>query len=216
MRTSEETAELFQALVALGGDLKNPTADQTAKVKTKTGADYSYKYPAFDQIVTDARALLNKHNLAALQETVSQQIDSVDGDGKPTILLQVGVTTRIIHNSGEWIETGPLFLPAGAGPQEHGSAITYARRYSLSAALLVAAEEDDDGASAQKSGAGDKAPRVTGKGTDSPSPAPDTTAEGKFPYLPKDCPHLKWVISPTNPKFEVCPGCGEARMAVTA
>lgn len=138
MRTSETTTELFAALSKAAPDLINPRASETAKVKSKkTGVEFSYNYPAFDQIVYDARAVLSVHGLAAVQEATTPQIGLV------------GVTTRIVHSSGEWIEMGPLALPAGEGPQDYGSALTYARRYSLTAALLIAAEEDDDGAKAQ-------------------------------------------------------------------
>jgi hypothetical protein len=50
-----------------------------------------------------------------------------------------------MHASGEWISTA-LHLPAvKADPQGIGSALTYARRYSLAAMLSVSADEDDDG-----------------------------------------------------------------------
>ena len=51
-----------------------------------------------------------------------------------------------MHTSGEWIETDPLTLRAvKTDPQGAGSAVTYGRRYSLSAALGVAWDDDDDG-----------------------------------------------------------------------
>jgi hypothetical protein len=60
----------------------------------------------------------------------------------------VGVLTIIFHASGEWLEFGPLLLHGGNTAQEQGSAVTYARRYALTTALLIAADEDDDGAKA--------------------------------------------------------------------
>ena len=54
--------------------------------------------------------------------------------------------TRIIHaESGEEIEDVMLLMPGKQDPQGQGSAITYARRYSLMAALGLVADEDDDG-----------------------------------------------------------------------
>jgi hypothetical protein len=54
--------------------------------------------------------------------------------------------TQLIHSSGELLEsTYPL--PDVADPQKLGAAITYARRYSLSALLCVCPDEDDDGES---------------------------------------------------------------------
>lgn len=59
----------------------------------------------------------------------------------------VSVTTLISHTSGEWISFGPLSVPVGAKrtAQDYGSAITYAKRYALSAALGIASDIDDDG-----------------------------------------------------------------------
>jgi ERF superfamily len=71
------------------------------------------------------------------------------------------VTTMLIHESGEFLESEPLILPAhqarrGGGKefnaQGAGSAITYARRYSLSAMLGIASESDDDGNGASQKG----------------------------------------------------------------
>jgi len=56
----------------------------------------------------------------------------------------VTVETRLLHVSGEEITGGALSLPIiKADPQGIGSAITYARRYSLMATLGIAGEDDD-------------------------------------------------------------------------
>jgi hypothetical protein len=62
----------------------------------------------------------------------------------------VKVETVILHQSGEWLSTGALTVPVSKhDAQGFGSALTYARRYSLSAAFGVA-PEDDDGNEAAK------------------------------------------------------------------
>lgn len=53
------------------------------------------------------------------------------------------LVTTLRHSSGQWIAS-EYPLPQAARPQELGSALTYARRYSLSAIACVASEEDDD------------------------------------------------------------------------
>jgi hypothetical protein len=56
----------------------------------------------------------------------------------------VVIETVFIHESGEMLEGGRLFVPAAkADPQGFGSALTYARRYSLMAACCIAPEDDD-------------------------------------------------------------------------
>jgi len=57
--------------------------------------------------------------------------------------------TRLLHTSGQWIASEHP-LPMSGRPQEIGSALTYARRYSLSALIGIAADEDDDANAAEK------------------------------------------------------------------
>jgi hypothetical protein len=60
------------------------------------------------------------------------------------------VETVFVHESGEMLECGKLHVPAAKqDPQGYGSALTYARRYSLMAACGIA-PEDDDGNAASK------------------------------------------------------------------
>jgi hypothetical protein len=55
------------------------------------------------------------------------------------------LVTKILHASGQWLEGHYPIRPMKEDPQAHGSAITYARRYSLAAMVCVSAEDDDDG-----------------------------------------------------------------------
>ena len=62
----------------------------------------------------------------------------------------VNVETLLLHESGESLSCGVLHVPASKqDPQGYGSALTYARRYSLMAACGIA-PEDDDGNAASK------------------------------------------------------------------
>jgi len=55
------------------------------------------------------------------------------------------------HESGETLECGKLHVPAAKqDPQGYGSALTYARRYSLMAACGIAPEDDDGNAGSKK------------------------------------------------------------------
>lgn len=71
----------------------------------------------------------------------------------------IAVTTKLIHTSGEYLESEACVLPVEKpNAQAVGSAISYARRYSLAAFLGIAAgTEDDDGAAASKTAAPTKA-----------------------------------------------------------
>ena len=55
-----------------------------------------------------------------------------------------GVSTVVYHETGQWISFPPLKItPVGATPQHVGSAISYARRYSILAVCGLATEDDD-------------------------------------------------------------------------
>lgn len=56
-----------------------------------------------------------------------------------------GLTTLLIHESGEYLKSEYSMKPVKDDPQGRGSAITYARRYALAAALSLNIDEDDDG-----------------------------------------------------------------------
>jgi hypothetical protein len=57
--------------------------------------------------------------------------------------------TKLAHSSGQFLESRYPVISATGKPQDMGSALTYARRYSMSAICGIASEEDDDGNAAQ-------------------------------------------------------------------
>lgn len=72
------------------------------------------------------------------------------------------IETIIVHESGETFACGVVVVPvAKADAQGFGSAMTYARRYSLSAAFGVCPEDDDGNAAAK---AAPKKPETVPKG----------------------------------------------------
>lgn len=92
-------------------------------------------------------------DLASVREAVSKPLAeqgiAVVQTMEPHGAAGVCVVTTMMHSSGEWIR-GRCFLPVPEGKnpaQAFGSALTYARRYSLAAICGIAADEDDDGAS---------------------------------------------------------------------
>ena len=104
--------------------------DRTAEI----GGKFSYRYADLASIITIVRPVLAAHGLAHAQAT-----DTL-ADGT------VSVTTRIYHEGGHTESFGTLTLAAGTDARQAGSAVTYARRYSLCAALGIAPDEDNDGA----------------------------------------------------------------------
>lgn len=136
---------ISSAIVAALGSMDELRRDKTANVPTKTGGSYSYSYTDIASVLGYVRPILAAHGLVVMQPTTS------DGNGT------VSVATVLLHKSGESREYPPLTLPAGRTPQEVGSAITYARRYSLLSVLGLATEDDDGKAATQGAKAAAKA-----------------------------------------------------------
>lgn len=134
MDKSESISSLAAALAKFGAEVENPK-------NTSVNPQFRSKYAPLDVVINTVRPIMAKHGLSYLQSTGSE--------GENII-----IKTMILHESGEWIETDPLILPGyqikGGGAKEWnaqgaGSAITYGRRYSLTAALGISSEDDDDG-----------------------------------------------------------------------
>ena len=125
MNKSESIKELATALSKFQAEVKNP-ANSAANPFFKS------KYAPLNEILNGVRPLLTKYGLSVLQMP--------GGDSQET-----SITTLLMHESGEWIESDPLTMKAVKNdPQGAGSVITYARRYSLSAILGISSEDDDD------------------------------------------------------------------------
>ena len=111
----------------------------------KTGGKYSYNYADLADVLTHVRPHLARHGLSITQDVI-------------TTPHSVEVASTLLHKSGEYLTFSPLVLPAGGAPQQFGSVITYARRYSLLAALGIASETDDDAAGAAPTADSRRAP----------------------------------------------------------
>lgn len=106
-------------------------------LKTNTNPHFRSKYVGLDGCVEAVIDALNDNGIFLMQS------NHESGDG-------VIVETVFIHESGETVSAGKLHVPASKlDAQGFGSALTYARRYSLMAACGIA-PEDDDGNAASK------------------------------------------------------------------
>lgn len=127
MKTSESIKTISTALAEFQKTTDNPK-------NTATNPFFKSKYAPLPDIINHIRENLSKNGLSVFQSTGG------DGDGS------IYVTTRLLHTSGEFIESDPLYIKLEKNTaQGAGSSITYARRYSLSAILNLSSEEDNDG-----------------------------------------------------------------------
>lgn len=119
---------------------------------------------------------------ADLSACIEAVIDGLNNNGIYLMQLNeeraggVCIQTVFIHESGEQVTAGSLFVPAAKqDPQGYGSALTYARRYSLMAACGIAPEDDDANSA--------KAPTPRPAVVSAPPPAP-TPKPKEAPVVP--------------------------------
>jgi hypothetical protein len=151
---SENTADLAAALA------KAQSAMEAAKFD-KTNPHFKNKYASLAAVIDAIRKPLAENGLSYTQATEIR-------DGGFVLV------TTLRHASGQWVGS-EYPLPMGAKPQELGSALTYARRYSLSALVSIAADEDDDAEGARQTGQTSSAPVAKSPINPTPTKAVDPT-----------------------------------------
>ncbi len=135
MKSSDDIKELAAALVAAQKKISHAARASEAGIGKDGGRKYRYADLA---AVWDAcREPLTEAGLAVLQTTRIAEGAHV-------------LVTRLVHTSGQYIDSETPILAKSNDPQGFGSAMTYARRYALSAIVGVASD-DDDGEGAMRS-----------------------------------------------------------------
>lgn len=127
MKSSEQVAKLAGALSKAQGKFK-------AASKDAVNPHFKNRYADLASIWDAIREPLSSNGLAIVQ--------GAETSGKEAL-----VTTTLIHESGEWVQTSigiPITKPDAQGV---GSAITYGRRYGLTS-LVGITQDDDDGETA--------------------------------------------------------------------
>ena len=158
MKTSESINDIAAALAKAQGQFVNPSRNRDVEVSMKTGGKYSFSYATLDGILDMCRKPLSDNGLGIVHAL------STDEQGPIC-------ETRLLHASGQWIETAvPIIVADNANAQAWGGAITYARRYGICALLSIAADEDDD---ANQAVGNTTAPR-TGRQSAKSKPKPET------------------------------------------
>ena len=127
MQKSSEITEISKALSEFRKEVKQP-------LKDANNPFFKSKYVPLENVVEAIDEVAPNHGLSFTQWPVN------DGNGN------VGVSTMLLHSSGQYIEYDPIYMkPDKQTPQAIGSAITYSKRYSLSAVFGITSDEDDDG-----------------------------------------------------------------------
>ena len=170
MQKSESIEKLAAALCKMQGEMK-------VVAEAAVNPCYKSKYADLAMIWEAIRVPLAANGLS-----IAQPLKVATPD-------MVTVETMLMHSSGQWLSGEISLKPVKNDPQGMGSAVTYARRYSLSAMVGVVSEEDDDGNKASYAGqdqqTGDKL-RAMAQSTPKPIDRPQPRAEAQDIPPPDD------------------------------
>jgi hypothetical protein len=123
MNKSEEIKDLAAALC-------KAQSEMSGAKKKAANPFFKSKYANLEEIINCAKDALSDNGLS-----ISQSPFAEEGTA--------GVTTLLMHDSGQWLEGQLLLKCAKVDPQGMGSAITYARRYAYQSILGIPSEDDD-------------------------------------------------------------------------
>lgn len=129
MNKSEDIKDLATAL-------SKAQSEMSGAKKKAANPFFKSKYANLEEIINCAKDALCDNGLSVSQFPVTSE-------------NQAGVTTLLMHSSGQWIEDTLLLSCSKIDPQGMGSAITYARRYAYQSVLGIPSE-DDDGSQASR------------------------------------------------------------------
>lgn len=133
MKTSDEIDKVSAALVAA-------QALMLPLIKDSDNPFFKSKYADLHAVTQACYPALQANGICVIQSA-----ESLGADG-------INIRTRLLHSSGQFIETDCAIPPAGQDPQKYGSAVTYGRRYGLQAAVGLAATDDDGEAAMNRKG----------------------------------------------------------------
>ena len=169
METSETKAELFKAFANFKKKLKQP-------LKDANNPFFKSKYVPLENVVQVVDEAMIDTGLSYTQGIA----DLEEG--------YLRVDTIVLHESGEYmVIKGSKVKPVKNDPQSAGSAITYARRYSLSTAFGIASDPDDDGNGASQQSKNTQQPKA--------QPKPELTPEQKVTA------NIEWVNKNYKPEI---------------
>lgn len=142
---SEQVNEIASALSKAQAKMESAAMNKVNPAFKREGSTGT-KYADLASVIAAFREPLAANGLAITQTTEIREGGFV-------------LVTTLIHSSGQWLAS-EYPLPAAATPQAMGSALTYARRYSLSCLVCNAADEDDDANGAQANGQTNSTPKA--------------------------------------------------------
>jgi hypothetical protein len=133
---SDSIAKIAPALVAA-------QAAFPSIVKDGKNPAFRSKYATLDGIMAAVRPALAANGLAVVQGAIHPETDGPK-------LVGLAVESVLVHTSGEWMATMVPVPVTKSDAHGLGSALSYGRRYGISALLALTTDEDDDGNAATR------------------------------------------------------------------
>lgn len=152
IQTSDSLGKFAPAFLEFQRDVKDPQ-------KNSTNPHFRNKYASLEDSIEAIRPVANRHGLTISQWRTGH-----------------GLTTLILHESGEYIMGEASMVLDKQTPQGLGSATTYERRYSLLGATGTSGDVDDDGEGAMEAHRG---PVEATKPKEAPSVQQSTKGESR-------------------------------------
>lgn len=139
MKSSDAIGKLAAALCAAQAEFKSVGKSGENKFD-------KYSYANLEDYVTAVRPVLTKHGIVLLSsaEEIIPLDDRQTKNGGCEHAVRVKLTTRIVHESGEWIETSSCGEGQDRADKSVYKAITGARKYALASALNLATTDDPE------------------------------------------------------------------------
>lgn len=159
MEMSEKIDALAEALAKAQGEMKNA-------VKGCDNPFFKSKYADLAECLNVAREPLSKNGLSIFQAN-----EGIVESNK------LAVTTMIMHSSGQFLKVTSSYPIQKNDAQGFGSTLTYARRYSLAAALGLAQEDDDGNSACEPVEKGQYQPKEQQKKEQKPKAQPQATGD---------------------------------------
>ena len=150
--------------------LSKAQGNMTVAIEDKKNPHFKSSYASLNSIWDACREALSNEGLSVVQTTEPQE-------------QSINLVTTLMHASGQWIKSILPIPSLQLSPQQLGSALTYLRRYSLSAIVGVAPGYDDDGDTVKN------------------ETIPVKKNSNNVPFIPSPLPKAPVVLQPEKPKM---------------
>lgn len=194
--TSESTKEIYAALAKAQAEFGHAKMSGENK-------HHNYKYAKLSDFIEATQIALGKHDLGLNFNTIYKKSlpERKSTYGKPEYVIEVKMSLRIFHTSGEWIEVSGYGEGQDQGDKSYYKAVTGCRKYLIASALNLATEDDPENDSDDKKPE-PKEPAPRQPANTKPATKPNTGApKREYEAVPKG--ESKTIVGATKKDVEL-------------